>query len=93
MFRRQDGGRFWCHLAARAIDEGSLPNGAIWVMQDISERKQKEQLVEHVAHHDSLTGLPNRVLLRDRLEQAIKHAARVKKDVGVIFRTSTASRW
>jgi diguanylate cyclase (GGDEF)-like protein/PAS domain S-box-containing protein len=85
MFRRQDGGRFWCHLAVRAIDEGSLPDGAIWVVQDISERKQKEQLVEHVAHHDALTGLPNRVLLRDRLEQAIKHASRAKAKVGVLF--------
>ncbi|HVK55538.1 MAG TPA: EAL domain-containing protein [Burkholderiales bacterium] len=85
MFRRQDGSRFWCHLAARAIDEGSLPDGAIWVVQDISERKQKEQLVEHVAHHDALTGLPNRVLLRDRLEQAIKRAMRAKSKVGVLF--------
>jgi len=85
MFRRQDGSRFWCHLAARAIDEGSLPDGAIWVIQDISERKQKEQLVEHVAHHDALTGLPNRVLLRDRLEQAIKRAVRAKSRTGVLF--------
>jgi diguanylate cyclase (GGDEF)-like protein/PAS domain S-box-containing protein len=85
MFRRQDGSRFWCHLAARAIDEGSLPDGSIWVVQDISERKQKEQLVEHVAHHDALTGLPNRVLLRDRLEQAVKHATRMKAKTGVLF--------
>jgi len=85
MFRRQDSTRFWCHLAVRAIDEGSLPDGAIWVVQDISERKQKEQLVEHVAHHDALTGLPNRVMLRDRLEQAIKHASRAKNRVGVLF--------
>jgi diguanylate cyclase (GGDEF)-like protein/PAS domain S-box-containing protein len=85
MFRRQDSTRFWCHLAVRAIDEGSLPDGAIWVVQDISERKQKEQLVEHVAHHDALTGLPNRVMLRDRLEQAIKHASRIKARVGVLF--------
>lgn len=85
MFRRQDGSRFWCHLAARAIDEGSLPDGVIWVMQDISERKQKEQLIEHVAHHDALTGLPNRLLLRDRLEQAIKHAARLKAKTAVLF--------
>jgi len=85
MFRRQDGGRFWCHLAVRAIDEGSLPDGAIWVTQDISERKQKEQLIEHVAHHDALTGLPNRLLLRDRLEQAIKHAARMRAKTAVLF--------
>jgi diguanylate cyclase (GGDEF)-like protein/PAS domain S-box-containing protein len=85
MFRRQDGGRFWCHLAVRAIEAGSLPDGAIWVFQDVSERKEREQLIEHVAHHDALTGLPNRVLLRDRLEHAIKHAARSKSSIGVLF--------
>jgi diguanylate cyclase (GGDEF)-like protein len=40
------------------------------------ERRQNEERIRHMAHHDSLTGLPNRVLLDDRLRQAMLHAQR-----------------
>ena len=43
---------------------------------DITERKQAEQRVHHVAQHDALTGLPNRSLLQDRLRQAVAYANR-----------------
>ena len=39
---------------------------------DITERKQAEERIRHLAHHDELTGLPNRSLIRDRLEQAVE---------------------
>ncbi|SFV14169.1 bifunctional diguanylate cyclase/phosphodiesterase [Pseudoduganella namucuonensis] len=43
---------------------------------EITERKLSEQRIQHIAHHDVLTGLPNRVLLQDRLAQAIAYANR-----------------
>ncbi|MCK9396686.1 MAG: diguanylate cyclase [Methylobacter sp.] len=55
------------------------------IMSDISERKAKEEHLRHIAHHDPLTGLANRVLFNDRLEQAIKLAARNNKKFAVLF--------
>lgn len=46
------------------------------IMTDISERKAQEDQLRYLAHHDALTGLPNRVLFNDRIEQAIKNALR-----------------
>ncbi|GGC02175.1 bifunctional diguanylate cyclase/phosphodiesterase [Pseudoduganella buxea] len=43
---------------------------------EITERKLAEQRIQHIAHHDALTGLPNRVLLQDRLAQAVAYANR-----------------
>jgi len=83
--RRRDGSPFWCRVAVRVFDQSGGPNGTIWVLHDISDRKQKEQAIEHAALHDTLTDLPNRALLSDRLEQAIKQAARVKAKFGVLF--------
>jgi diguanylate cyclase (GGDEF)-like protein len=52
---------------------------------DTTERTQAKERVEFLAHHDSLTGLPNRVLLRDRTEQATSIAAREKTGVALMF--------
>ena len=56
------------------------PNGEvthyIGVFSDISLLKQQEQQLQHLAQHDALTGVPNRVLLADRMRQAIAQASR-----------------
>ena len=83
--RRGDGSMFWCRLTVRMFDQADTRDAKIWVVQDISDRKQKEQAIEHAALHDALTGLPNRALLSDRLEQAIGHAARGRAKFGVLF--------
>ncbi|HEY0847839.1 MAG TPA: EAL domain-containing protein [Noviherbaspirillum sp.] len=49
------------------------------------ERKKAEQRISYMAHHDALTGLPNRVLLQDRLMQAVAQAQRIGKTVAVMF--------
>ncbi|HEY2627666.1 MAG TPA: diguanylate cyclase, partial [Usitatibacter sp.] len=57
----------------------------IGVAMNITERKIAEQRVAHMAHHDALTGLPNRVLLRDRIQQAIAQAHRNGTQLAVLF--------
>ena len=54
-----------------------LTNGG-WVTthEDITARRQAETQIAHMAHHDALTDLPNRVLLRERLEEALLHVRR-----------------
>ncbi|MDD2620478.1 MAG: GGDEF domain-containing protein, partial [Syntrophomonadaceae bacterium] len=46
---------------------------------------KKDEKIEFLAYHDQLTGLPNRILFKDRLEQAIKQAKRTEKMIGVVF--------
>ncbi|WP_299773563.1 GGDEF and EAL domain-containing protein [uncultured Pseudoteredinibacter sp.] len=65
-------------------DEDTLTH-YVGLMTDISEIKRSEQMLYHMAHHDALTGLPNRLLLNERLEQALKHAQRRKRYVAVVF--------
>ncbi len=57
----------------------------IAVFSDITERKATEAKVEYLAHHDVLTNLPNRTLLRDRFAQAVAHAARNNALMALLF--------
>lgn len=61
------------------------PAGIVGVMQDISPLKESQARLEHLAHHDALTGLPNRTLLADRLQQAMLHAERRRGIVAVVY--------
>ena len=73
---RRDGSRFWCHIKATPIDAATPAKGAIWVFVDVQERVEADRRIRHLAHHDPLTGLPNRILLRDRLGVALAQARR-----------------
>ncbi|UTW47322.1 bifunctional diguanylate cyclase/phosphodiesterase [Bacterioplanoides sp. SCSIO 12839] len=59
--------------------------GFIWMLRDTTEIREKEQTIEHQARHDALTQLPNRVLLLDRMENAIQRAQRQKKRLAVCY--------
>ena len=59
--------------------------GIVYSFRDITERKELENQLLHQATHDDLTGLPNRALLTDRINQAIAHAKRYNLFVGVLL--------
>lgn len=55
------------------------------IISKTQELQEQSDALEHIANHDSLTGLPNRLLFLDRLKQAIKHAKRAQSSVSVLF--------
>ena len=124
VLRKQDGSPLVCDVRSKAINTGDLSEGSIWIVMDITARKdaeaqlqrvreQLEQLVDErtlqlsqtvkaleqkvleqqaaeahiqqLAHFDSLTGLPNRVLLHERSSQAIQMARRNNEPLALLF--------
>ncbi|MBI2276604.1 MAG: EAL domain-containing protein [Dechloromonas sp.] len=84
--RKKDGGIFpeWLSISSVRDEQGAVSH-YIGVFTDISERKQNEARIHHLAHHDALTGLPNRLLLEDRVGQAMLKSKRSSKPLGLIF--------
>ena len=71
-----------CFLEVRTTP---LPDGkAVRTYTDITDRKRAEQRVDFLANHDAMTGLPNRVLLNDRLSQALAQTRRNGKPVAIL---------
>lgn len=71
----------WLHRQVVKVEDG-----VVVVLRDISERKQAEARITHMAHHDALTGLPNRTLLDDRIQQSIAYAQRNQRSLtAVVF--------
>jgi diguanylate cyclase (GGDEF)-like protein/PAS domain S-box-containing protein len=74
---RSDGTVFPVELRVFLLrDDNQTPIGMWAIVRDITERKLVEAQIHHLAHHDALTGLPNRAALNLRLEQAITAAQR-----------------
>lgn len=79
VFWRQDGSSFPVEINACTLMRDNQPAGVVVAFQDISDRRRAEARIHELAFHDTLTGLPNRRLLLDRLTQALaqaKHHAR-----------------
>jgi|GEM_PF-6190614 len=83
---RKDGRRLWIAWDNRAVYN---PAGEITeilsVGQDITERKRNEARIHFMAYYDGLTGLANRSLFQDRLRQALLHAKRQGRQLGLIY--------
>ena len=72
---RKDGSQFWNDLkVAPVVNDRGKVSHFVGILHDITEGKRYQEELEHLANHDSLTGLPNRNLLNDRISQAIAFA-------------------
>jgi diguanylate cyclase (GGDEF)-like protein/PAS domain S-box-containing protein len=83
---RKDGSRVPVQLVVTALrDSDECITGFVGISYDLTERKRAEEYIYHVAHHDPLTGLPTRTLLRDRLEVSIERARRTQDNLAVMM--------
>lgn len=84
--RRKDGTEYpeWLNISEVRDDAGTITN-YIGVFSDITSIKEAQDRLEYTAHHDALTGLPNRLLFRDRMEQALAVSRRLGTSVALLF--------
>ncbi len=83
--RRKDGEIYpeWLTISAVKGEDGRTTH-FVGVFSDVGDVKRTQQQLDFLAHHDALTGLPNRTLLHDRLEQALRRAHEWSRMVGVL---------
>ena len=85
-YLRQDGRIVWAQLTASLLrDTTGIPQCFDVQMEDITERKRNQDQIRQLAYYDTLTNLPNRRLLQDRLSQVLAQAKRNEKMIAVIF--------
>lgn len=83
---RRDGVAGWVHARASAVPgAGGPPAKLVMTAMDITERKQSEEALERLAFQDPLTGLANRALLTERIQQAVGDAAGGRRGLHVFF--------
>ncbi|HTL52505.1 MAG TPA: diguanylate cyclase, partial [Planctomycetota bacterium] len=83
---RKDGTRIHVSITISPIDDGSGHLvGASSVARDITEQKKAEAQIRYLAHHDALTGLPNRLQFREHLSREVSAAAIEGRRIAVLF--------
>ncbi len=84
--RRKDGALYSVLQSITPMyDEEGNVSHFLCLQQDVSEKKELEQKIEYLAYHDILTGLPNRTLFNDRMNQAITQAKRDHAEFSLLF--------
>ncbi|MER3547380.1 MAG: hypothetical protein C4338_07155, partial [Rhodanobacteraceae bacterium] len=84
--RRKDGEEFLCWVELNEVrDEHGERTHLVGVLTDITDRKRVEHELRYLANYDTLTGLPNRTLLGERLGHAIINARRANRKIAVLF--------
>jgi diguanylate cyclase (GGDEF)-like protein/PAS domain S-box-containing protein len=81
--RRKDGSYIQVDMASHRIDYKGRTCTFV-LIQDVTDRQQLHEQLVHQAHHDTLTGLPNRLLLEDRMQQSLAQAARYGQQAAVL---------
>lgn len=82
----RNGGSRWFEVNVRITEsESGSVIGCAGTLRDITQQREAEQKMRQLAHYDSVTGLPNRILALDRLDQLLKAARRSGKHVAVLF--------
>ncbi len=84
-YLHKNGHAVWINVTVSSLLDAAGERRYITVVEDISRRKGAEETLLRMASHDALTGLPNRLLLEDRLSHAIAHAHRTHTLVAVMF--------
>ncbi len=79
--RQGDDEFFWAELSARRLVDGRIQATA----RDITSRMEAERRIRNLAYFDSLTGLPNRELFREQIEQALERCRRSDKQLALLF--------
>lgn len=69
----------------RVVNEAGEVINYVGMLMDITERRKAEERIRHLAHHDYLTDLPNRMLLMERATQALTSARRYNRRMAIIF--------
>jgi diguanylate cyclase (GGDEF)-like protein/PAS domain S-box-containing protein len=82
---RRDGTQFPMVVSTSAITVDGYPPTISAIVRDLSDQKRSEAQLAHQGLHDPLTGLPNRVMLTDRLDQALARVRRHDRMFGVLF--------
>ncbi len=82
---RSDGRWRMYEISVQDLTDVPAVSGLVITAHDVTDRHALEREMEHRALHDALTGLPNRVLLADRFEQALHHAQRTGTGVGLLL--------
>jgi diguanylate cyclase (GGDEF)-like protein/PAS domain S-box-containing protein len=83
--RRPEGTFGWIEAHATNLLDDPAVRGIVLNIHDVDQRKRAEEDLRHQAFHDPLTGLANRALLRDRIEQALARSSRGAGGVAVLF--------
>jgi len=84
--RKKDGSAYACLLTINMIkDETGAVQHFVSLVSDITPLREKQEQMEHLAHFDALTDLPNRILLADRLRQAMAHVTRHRQSLAVLY--------
>ncbi|WP_167284916.1 EAL domain-containing protein [Marilutibacter alkalisoli] len=84
--QRKDGKEFLCSLQCTAVREaGGRIGHYVAVLADITDQKRAEQELRYLANYDTLTNLPNRALLSERLSRAIVRARRNNRRIAILF--------
>ncbi|EHQ53643.1 PAS/PAC and GAF sensor-containing diguanylate cyclase/phosphodiesterase [Ectothiorhodospira sp. PHS-1] len=84
--RHKDGDSYAEMLTISAVrDADGTIQRYVGLFSDITQLKEQQRQLEHMAHFDALTGLPNRVLLADRLQQAMALMARRRQQLALVY--------